>query len=236
MPDSLSIRAYTPAVSSHRHDFHQIVLPLNGVIEISVSGMFGLVGVGDTVIIQKAVEHTFHAHNNSKFLVADLFDLPSNACRLKSPFASISGAMQSYCDFINVQLQYQINTALEQIMVSLFKQLLAAQEFSPKIDNRISRVLAHIESNLDNECSLEELASISNLSISHFKVEFKKQTGKTVGEILIQQRMEKARALLNHTDYPVQIVAERVGYNSLSAFSRRFSEYFGKSPSKFKPR
>ena len=114
----------------------------------------------------------------------------------------------------------------------LFKQLLLTQDFSPKIDNRITRVLAHIESNLSNECSLEELASISNLSVSHFKVEFKSQTGKTAGEYLMVQRMEKARALLSHTDYPVQIVAERVGYSSQSAFSRRFSEYFGKPPSR----
>ena len=234
MSDSLSIRAYTPAVSSHKHDFHQMVLPLHGVIEISVDGVFGLVGVGQAVIIQRGVKHSFLAQKQARFLVADLYDLPSNACTLESPFASISGAMQSYCNFIDVQLQHQINTDLEESMVYLFKQLLLAQEFSPKIDNRISRVLAYIESNLDNECSLEDLASVSNLSVSHFKVEFKNQTGKTAGEFLMMQRMEKARALLNHTDYPIQIVSERVGYSSLSAFSRRFSEYFGKSPSKFK--
>ena len=236
MPDSLSIRAYTPVVSSHAHSFHQIVLPLHGVIEISVNDIFGLVGVGQCVIIQRKVEHSFQAREQSRFLVADLSELPDNACTLGSPFASISGAMQSYCNFIDIQLQHQKNADLEQSMVSLFKQLLLTQEFSPKIDNRISRVLAHIESNLNSACSLEELAAISNLSVSHFKVEFKNQTGKTAGEFLTLQRMEKARALLNHTDYPVQIIAECVGYRSLSAFSRRFSEYFGEPPSRYKSR
>lgn len=235
MPDSLSLRAYTPAICSHEHDFHQIVLPLHGVIEISVNGVHGIVGVGQTVIIQRGVEHSFKAQEQSRFLVADLSELPNNACLLGSPFASISGAMQSYCNFTDAQLQHQINTDLEQGIVSLFEKLLLAQEFSPKIDNRISRVLAYIENNLSEECSLEDLASKANLSTSHFKVEFKKQTGKSAGEYLMEQRMENARALLNHTDYPVQIIAERVGY-SPSAFSRRFSTYFGEPPSRFKPR
>ena len=236
MQDNLSLRAYTPAVCSHKHDFHQIVLPLHGVIEISVNGIHGVVGVGQTVIIQKGVEHSFQAQEKSRFLVADLSELPNNAYLLASPFASISGSMQSYCGFIEAQLQYHVNSDLESSMVSLFKQLLLSQEFSPKIDNRITRVLAYIESNLSDECSLEKLASITNLSSSHFKVEFKNQTGKSAGEHLIERRMEKARALLIHTDYPIQIIAQQVGYNNQSAFSRRFSRYFGKSPSKFKPR
>ena len=232
MLDSISIRVYTPTVCSHKHDFHQIVLPLHGVIEINVNGIQGAVGSGQTVIIQKGIEHSFQAQEESRFLVADLAELPNNANSLDSPFASVSVAMQSYCSFIEAQIQYQMNAELEASMVLLFKQLLLTQGFSPKIDNRITRVLAHIESNLGNECSLEELSSISNLSVSHFKVEFKNQTGKTAGEYLIVQRMEKARALLSHTDYPIQVVAEQVGYSSLSAFSRRFSDYFGKPPSR----
>ena len=234
MQDNLSLRAYTPAVCSHKHDYHQIVLPLHGVIEISVNGIHGVVGVGQTVIIQKGVEHSFKAQENSRFLVADLSELPNNAYLLESPFASISASMQSYCNFIEAQLQFHVNAELESSMVSLFKQLLLSQAFSPKIDNRITRVLAYIESNLSKVCSLEELASITNLSTSHFKVEFKNQTGKSAGEYLMGRRMEKARALLNHTDYPIQIICERVGYSNQSAFSRRFSKYFGQSPSKFK--
>lgn len=165
----MSLRAYTPSVCSHEHAFHQIVLPLHGVIEISINDVYGVVGVGQTVVIQKAVKHRFHAQAESRFLVADLAELPKNAYSLESPFALVSGAMQSYCTFIETQLQYQMNTELESKMVLLFKHLLLAQDFSPKINNRITRVLAYIERNLNEACSLEELASISNLSISHFK-------------------------------------------------------------------
>jgi len=47
-------------------------------------------------------------------------------------------------------------------------------------------------------------------------------------------RMEKAQALLTHTDYPLPFIGEKVGYKEPSAFSRKFSQYFGLSPIKFK--
>lgn len=43
-------------------------------------------------------------------------------------------------------------------------------------------------------------------------------------------RMEKAKALLAHTDYPVQLVAKKVGYTDVSSFSRRFTAHFGLPP------
>ena len=56
----------------------------------------------------------------------------------------------------------------------------------------------------------------------------------TVMKYVTKLRMEKAQALLTHTDYPLQIIGEKVGYKELSAFSRKFSQYFGLSPTKFK--
>lgn len=71
------------------------------------------------------------------------------------------------------------------------------------------------------------------LSPTQFKVLFKTNLGMSVQQYVTHHRMEKAKALLTHTDLPVQIVAERVGYNDLSAFSRRFSLHFGLPPRQF---
>ena len=67
-----------------------------------------------------------------------------------------------------------------------------------------------------------------------FKKLFKIQTGMTVMKYVTKLRMEKAQALLTHTDYPLPIIGEKVGYKEPSAFSRKFSQYFGLSPTKFK--
>ncbi|AHE49270.1 arabinose operon regulatory protein [Aeromonas hydrophila 4AK4] len=74
------------------------------------------------------------------------------------------------------------------------------------------------------------------LSISQFKALFKKETGQTPGQYLLHLRMEKARALLVNTDYPINVIAGDVGYQDSSAFSSRFSQYYGYPPRKLRAR
>jgi len=83
---------------------------------------------------------------------------------------------------------------------------------------------------------LKNLANISSLSVSQFKVLFAKHTRKTLGQYLLMLRMEKARALLANTDMPIRIIAESIGYTDQSAFTRRFQNYHGISPGKYKQR
>ncbi|NRB81644.1 MAG: AraC family transcriptional regulator, partial [Saccharospirillaceae bacterium] len=52
MPNNLSIRAYTSQIRSHYHEFHQLVLPLHGAINIKVGDYTGKVSIGDCVIIK----------------------------------------------------------------------------------------------------------------------------------------------------------------------------------------
>ncbi|MCV5745599.1 helix-turn-helix transcriptional regulator, partial [Escherichia coli] len=68
------------------------------------------------------------------------------------------------------------------------------------------------------------------LSSTQFKLLFKKQLGFTVHDYVTKLRMEKAQALLRHTDFSVQQVGEMVGYPESSTFSRKFSQYYGLSP------
>ncbi len=199
-------------------------------MDISVNGRDAVIGAGQIVIIRKGVSHSFKANEPSRFLVADTDRLPDNANAVQSPFAAISESMRAYCRFIEVQLQHPVNPHVNDSVTTLFGQLLADQDFVPKINLRITRVLDFIENNLAAKCSLDDLASAANLSKSHFKTEFKKQTGQSTGQYLMMRRMEKARALLTRTDLPIGIVAERVGYTSPSAFTRRYSSYFGKPP------
>ena len=236
MRESLSIRAYEPAVQTHSHHFHQIVVPLRGSIEISLNEFNGSIAVGHCVIIQKNVDHSFKANRQARFLVADLYELPDSAKSLETPFATVSNAFKSFCLFADIQLSSQTNVVLEDSMVAVFKQLLSLQDFLPNIDRRISRALEHIENDLSKNHTLNSLASISSLSVSQFKLLFVKHTGKTLSQYLLTLRMEKARALLANTDMPINIISEHTGYTDQSAFTRRFQSYHGISPSEYKKR
>lgn len=233
MVDRLSVRSYTLNLRAHSHRHHQLVLPLHGFIEIQLGDDRGRVGPGDCVIIKSGDEHRFRAEPQARFLVADVARLPDTIQSLGSPFVTVSQPMQAFCRFAEVQLQQQLNPTLEARMVDLFMQLLVEQAFQPRVDQRIARVLESMAADLSRTPALSELADLACLSLSQYKALFKQQTGQSTGQYLLGLRMERARALLAHTDYPVNIVAAMVGYQDLSAFSRRFSAYFGQSPRRF---
>ena len=231
----LSIRSYTLTMQAHSHEYHQVVLPLHGSIDIQVSNFHGLVGPGQCVLIKSDQRHSFRSDEQASFVVVDSDELPDNLQSLAKPSFYISPPLISFCVFAEKQLQHQINAEIEHKMGELFSQLLLAQDFQLQLDERIARVVNYLNLNLGQTPLLSELASLACLSLSQYKTLFKQEMGKSTGRYLLDLRMEKARALLAHSDFPVGIIAEKVGYLDASAFSRRFSNYFGQSPRSFLP-
>ena len=234
MATQLSIRCYSFVSQTHTHDYHQLVLPLFGSIEIETEQHHGRVGPGQCVILPCQTEHQFTPSSGGNFLVADLDTLPAALLDLDQPFVRVAEPMQRFCQFVQTQLQHRVSPQLERRMAECFDALLAEQAFAPQLEPRIAKVVEHLENELERTPSLTELAQLACLSLSQFKALFKQQTGKSSMQYLQQLRMHKARALLAHTDTPVGIVASQVGYQDLSAFSHRFAHHFGHPPSKLR--
>ena len=72
LPFSLAIRSYSGEVELHQHDFHQIVLPRSGAMEIELDGRGGKVDASQGVVIASGARHTFQANAHSTFLVLDV--------------------------------------------------------------------------------------------------------------------------------------------------------------------
>lgn len=233
MQNKLSIRSYNQHRKSHSHDFHQLVLPLKGVINIEVGAFSGKVAPGECVLINQHEMHHFTANREARFVVAETDILPSNLTDSGQLVIAINTPLISYLDFVEQQLEYQVNPDVEQAMFHTFLLLLAQQQPLPRLDKRIGAVLVHIEQTLSGTITISDLAKIACLSDTQFKKVFREQTGHTAMAYVTQKRMEKAKALLQHTDYSIQMIAEQVGYMDISAFSRRFSHHFGLTPSQF---
>lgn len=230
MATKLYIRSFSSATHRHKHDYHQLVVPLRGSAENYTDMGDGPIGPGQCMVQPAGLNHSFVPDPDSSFLVADMDELPTNLQALTYPIVSVPPQIFAFCQFVETQLQNQVSPELEASMGNLFMQLLEGQEFLPSIDKRIAKVIAHLRKDLTITPSIEELANIATLSISQLKALFKSQTSDSPHQYLTQLRMEKARALLAHTDVPINLVAHQVGYGNVSAFSRRFNEHFGHSP------
>ncbi|XOV77422.1 MAG: helix-turn-helix domain-containing protein [Aestuariibacter sp.] len=234
MTDSLSIRSYSSKPMNHAHDFHQLVLPLRGVISIQVGQFNGKVAPGECVIVRAREEHLFTANPEARFVVADMQTLPDNLYSYQGVVFAVKKSLSSYMTFVEEQLEQQLNPTLENAMFETFALLLSNQILMPKVDNRIATAMMFIEQNIQERLNINMLADAACLSSTQFKLLFRKQTGLPPMSYVTQMRMEKAQALLTHTDYPLQMIGEMVGYPDLSTFSRNFSQYYGLPPTKFK--
>lgn len=99
---------------------------------------------------------------------------------------------------------------------------------------RIGRARAMIESRLDEDVPLEELAAAACFSMFHFHRVFRGMTGETVREHARRLRLERAAHRLTRTGDDILRVALDSGYGSHEAFTRAFGARFGVAPSVFR--
>ncbi|MDR7235927.1 AraC family transcriptional regulator [Neobacillus drentensis] len=96
--------------------------------------------------------------------------------------------------------------------------------------NQISDVIKHIMNNYEKSFKIEELAEISNMSVSSLHRHFKEITAMSPIQFQKQLRLQEARSLLLSESADAADVAFRVGYESPSQFSREYSRLFGLPP------
>ena len=102
----------------------------------------------------------------------------------------------------------------------------------PKL--RLNRVLDYIESNLDCEIHLEELAKVSGLSPFHFAKLFKHSTAQSPHQYVLSRRLELAKNLLRNPDVPLSEVGLRAGFSDQSHLTNVFRRFVGTTPSRFR--
>jgi AraC family transcriptional regulator len=78
------------------------------------------------------------------------------------------------------------------------------------------------------------LAGLVGLSVYHFCRAFKAATGDPPHRWRLLRRMERARELLQATDWPIGHIATAVGYAETAAFSSAFRRVVGCSPRAFR--
>jgi len=103
----------------------------------------------------------------------------------------------------------------------------------PSIDPFLENVLEIINENMaDTSFNVEALAAKAFTSRSNLFKKIKPLAGKSPVVLIREMRMEKAKLLLENERLSVKEVAEMVGYEDNSYFSRVYKQYFGFSPSK----
>lgn len=99
---------------------------------------------------------------------------------------------------------------------------------------RINQIQQHIRAHLDEPLDREELARLAGFSLPHFHRLFTAHVGESIGAYVRRARMERAAQRLLRDEANITWLALDTGYETHSAFSKAFKQYFGVSPSEFR--
>ena len=91
-----------------------------------------------------------------------------------------------------------------------------------------------VELHLFSNLKIDQLAKLSNLSLSSFKRSFKKEYNDSPTNYINNRRLEKAKELLKLTDLPIGDIAFDLGFQDSLYFTRLFKNKIGMPPSKYR--
>jgi AraC family transcriptional regulator len=95
---------------------------------------------------------------------------------------------------------------------------------------KLRRVKEFIIANLDADLSLAEISTVADLSQFHFARAFRRSTGLTPQQFLMQQRIERAKELLAKNDLPIVEISLRTGFKNQSHFTSLFRKFTSLTP------
>jgi AraC-like DNA-binding protein len=233
---TLDLRSYSGETRVHQHDFHQLVLPVEGTLSMDIDGHEGDVSKAGIALISAGKDHQFSGSKQNCFVVADVPAALAPELEQLPAFINLDKALAQYVTFLHRQLaQQQGNPSSERQMLLLLIELLKERfGYAIQLDKRIEAVRNYLDLNYSQQISQARLAVIASLSVRQLNQIFRRDLGMTPQQYLVEKRMQQAWQLLTQGRLQVQKIAEQVGYTSVAAFSDRFRRHFGHSPRHFR--
>jgi AraC family transcriptional activator of mtrCDE len=133
-----------------------------------------------------------------------------------------------------------IVTALSAVLFALALRAHARREGMPASllvllgDARLSRAVLAMTKEPEKHWTLDTLAMQANMSRATFARHFASKGNLSPMDLLTSIRMQIAGEMLENSNLPVGAIAERVGYQSESAFGKAFQKKLGLTPASYR--
>ncbi len=98
----------------------------------------------------------------------------------------------------------------------------------------VNAAMTYINCHYKEDLCLEDVSEFAGFSRYYFSRSFKKQTGNSFKEYLIQKRLQVAMDLLIHSNLQMKDVAQESGFGSVATFNRVFRENKGCTPTQYR--
>jgi len=101
----------------------------------------------------------------------------------------------------------------------------------PKAWRNVNKAINYVHENYMRSLDVEEVSEHAGLTLNYFCNIFKECTNTTPHHYINAVRVQKAKQLMEETEFNFTEISERIGFSSIHVFSKVFKKLEGISPS-----
>lgn len=245
---------------SHQHHLHELLLLLEGEIEMHIAGHTYQISPGHLIFISHVEMHDLRPihlpyHRYGMHITADgLRDVTSNPM-LASIFTHRE---ENFCHVVDVrsclpeitahfEKMYQESAApgsysqewlsdtFGLLLIELYRQ---RPSCFPVVNSHMNQSLLdaqqYMEQHFSEKLTIESLAARFFFSTSHFIFAFRQATSYTPGRYLLLYRLAQSRSMLAGTQFTIAEIASKCGFSDSGNFIRCFRREAGMTPGQYR--
>lgn len=143
-------------------------------------------------------------------------------------------ALVSCCNSSAVFRDLEASSLICSLLTHLVLSTARTADENRTIPTTFQSIIKYIDINFSNDLSLDFLSSFFGVSKYYMSREFKRYTGFSPHDYIIEKRMNQARLLLMQTDLSINAIAESVGFDNVCNFNNQFKKKIGISPGQYR--
>lgn len=98
----------------------------------------------------------------------------------------------------------------------------------------LTNIANYVQKHLSEPVDINALAKAMFISRTHLAVKFKKETGMTLTDFILKEKVEEGKRLLRYTDKNISSIAIYLGFSSQSHFTNVFKKYTKCTPNEYR--
>ena len=239
----LSLRSYAPAQESHSHPHHQVILPLEGRLELETDIAGAAVDDATAAVVTAGREHAFRARGDNRFLILDVAPQGCAAAAAlwevagRRPFLTLDEGLRGLLLFARRSPDSALApVASRSSLATLILQGLThrACGVGPGEPQALRRATAFVRRHYAAPITTGDIAAAAGVSPATLHRFFAAGHGRSPGRYLGGLRLDRAKALLAETRKPIAEIALDCGYSEQSALTRALRRECGVTPARYR--
>jgi AraC-like DNA-binding protein len=157
---------------------------------------------------------------------------PKKAKRLVGRISQFNDILHHLELMENIENLVYANSRFYTFLCSFRLMVLSARKYGRK--DGVIQSMEYMREHISGQITLEDLALVAGLSVSHYCAVFKQKTMQTPLQLFTSMKIQRACQLLQSKNVTIKSIAYQLGFFDQYHFSKVFKQVMGVAPKNFR--